>query len=311
MTSLPQGDLSFLGAEIGQMHNLVFAEPIRSVEADFPSMAIAGDNSAIAVIPPASINTQVLGGVLESDEKERKEIIEHVVSKGETFALIAEKYSISVQTILWANELSSSSKIKSGQKLIIPPITGVLYHVGKGDTLSEIAGTYKGKLDEVISFNGLLNENDIFVGDILMIPNGKMPSKPKSSYTSAQVPLGSSYFICPHTACKITQGLHYYNAIDFGGQCGDPIYVAAAGTVEKVAFGWNGGGGNYVRIAHPNGVSTYYGHVQTALVSAGQKVSQGDMIALTGGKPGTKGAGISTGCHVHFDVRGAKNPFAK
>jgi len=47
------------------------------------------------------------------------------------------------------------------------------------------------------------------------------------------------------------------------------------------------------------------------LVSSGQEVSQGEMIALIGGKPGTPGAGLSTGCHVHFGVRGSRNPFAR
>jgi len=137
-----------------------------------------------------------------------------------------------------------------------------------------------------------------------------MPAKTSVS-TSNNIPIGSSYFICPHIACHITQGLHWYNAIDFGGKCGDPVYAAAGGTVLTVDYGWNSGGGNNVKIEHPNGVVTYYGHIQKALVSAGQQVSQGDMIAIMGGKPGAEGAGISTGCHVHFDVRGAKNPFAR
>jgi murein DD-endopeptidase MepM/ murein hydrolase activator NlpD len=81
--------------------------------------------------------------------------------------------------------------------------------------------------------------------------------------------------------------------------------------VQKIKYGWNGGGGNYITILHPNGVVTYYGHIAAALTSVGQEVSQGTAIALMGGKPGTTGAGISTGCHVHFDVRGSANPFAR
>ncbi len=183
-----------------------------------------------------------------------------------------------------------------------------MYFVEKGDTLSDIAKKYKGEIAQVVDFNGLSGEGDIFVGDILIIPGGIMPANPKP-YVSALVPLGLSYFICPHVNCYITQGLHWYNAIDFAGKCGDPVYAAAAGVVQRVAYGWNGGGGNNIRIEHPNGVITYYGHIQKSLVSIGDQVSQGDVIGLMGGKPGTPGAGISTGCHVHFDVRGAKNPF--
>ena len=209
-----------------------------------------------------------------------------------------------------ANDLTSKSKVKIGQKLIILPVTGVLYHVKKGDTLNGIAQSYKGKTSEIVEINNLSDEGDIFIGDILIIPGGKIPAK-KTTSAPSQIPVGSSYFICPTTSCRISQGLHYYNAIDFSGKCGEPIYASAGGTVQRALYGWNGGAGNYVRIIHPNGVATMYGHLQSILVSPGQTVSQGEMVGLMGGKPGTPGAGISTGCHVHFDVRGSKNPFAR
>jgi len=214
---------------------------------------------------------------------------------------------------LWANNLSSRSTLKVGQKLIILPVSGVVYHVKKGDTLSAIAKTYQGNVKEIINFNDLSDEGDIFVGDIIIIPNGKMPPvrRTRNYVQSKQTPIASNYFICPHSACRISQGLHWYNAIDFDGECGDPIYAVASGTIQRVKYGWNGGAGNYITILHPNGVVTMYGHIATSLVKPGQKVSQGQIIALMGGKPGTPGAGISTGCHVHFSVRGARNPFAR
>lgn len=291
----------------------LFAKPVKNFVRESPKMTLIQGNSLVGISPPEAVTPQVLGSILggiETETEARNEIIEYIVETGDTLSSIAAKFEISLETILWANDLTSKSVIKPGQKLIILPVSGVLYHVKKDDTLSEIAQTYKGKTDEIISLNGLSGEGDIFIGDILIIPNVKMPPKPAPTY-QAQIPLGSSYFICPQAACRITQGLHWYNAIDFGGKCGDPIYAAAAGTVQRIMYGWNGGAGNYVTILHPNGVVTMYGHVQTSLVVPGQEVSQGDIIALVGGKPGTPGAGKSTGCHVHFDVRGARNPFVK
>jgi murein DD-endopeptidase MepM/ murein hydrolase activator NlpD len=93
------------------------------------------------------------------------------------------------------------------------------------------------------------------------------------------------------------------------------IYAAAAGTVLNVKLtkstsrGAFGGAGNTITILHPNGVVTSYGHIAVSLVNPGNPVSQGQAIALMGGKPGTAGAGLSTGCHVHFQVSGAVNPF--
>ncbi len=317
LKSLSLRDFSFLTAATTTKlpSQGLFIEPPINFVRESPEITFIQSNSIVGVSPPMTIHPQVLGSVLGGGGEEiarRRAIVEYVVESGDTLSFIATKFDISLETILWANDLTSKSIIKIGQKLIIPPVSGVIYHVKNGDTLGEIAETYKGEIEEIIIINELSNAGDIFIGDILIIPDGKVPPPPKKSYyVSSQVPLGSSYFICPHLACKITQWLHWYNAIDFGGKCGDPIYAAAGGTVQKVKYGWNRGAGNYVRILHPNGVATGYGHISTSLVAAGQKVSQGEAIALMGGKPGTPGAGISTGCHVHFSVHGARNPFAR
>ena len=292
----------------------LFARPAKNFLRESPKMTFIQDNSVVGLSPPATITPQVLGtllGSLEDDIERRNEIIEYVVGSGDTISSIAIKYDISLDTILWANDLSSKSIIKIGQKLIVLPVSGVVHHVKSGDTLSEIAKTYKSSSSEVIAFNELSSEGDIFIGDILIISNGEMPPPKSAYYASSQVPIGSSYFICSTADCRITQGLHWYNAVDLGAKCGSPVYAAAVGAVQRVDYGWNSGAGNYITILHPNGVVTMYGHIQKSLVSSGQAVSQGEMIALIGGKPGTPGAGLSTGCHVHFGVRGARNPFAR
>jgi len=278
-----------------------------------PDLSIIQENSLLGVSPPTTFSPKVLGSLIGSSEPEtKKEIIEYIVQSTDTLWEIAENFGISLNTLLWANNLKENSIIKPGQKLIILPVSGVIHHVKSGDILSEIAKIYKGKVAEIIAFNDLSESGDIFVGDILIIPNGVMPPPPVQPSPSL-VPLASSYFICPISPpCKITQGLHWYNAIDFShGQCGDPIYAAAQGTVLKTKYGWNNGAGNYLTILHPNGAVTNYGHLQSVLVSPDQPVSQGQMIALMGGQPGTPGAGKSTGCHLHFGVSNARNPFAK
>ena len=306
-------DFSLL-ASAAKSGETLFAQPSNNFVRESPNMSFVQNNSLLSVSPTSTIDSDVLGTVLggiddEDMTDERKGILEYIVENGDTLSSVALKFNISLNTVLVANELSSKSVIKSGQTLIILPVTGVIYHVKKGDTLSEIAKFYKGEVSEIIDINELSGEGDIYIEDILIIPNGKIPVVSSPSYTN--IPIGSSYFIAPVSPVHITQGLHWYNAIDFGAKCGSLIYASAAGTIQKVDYGWNGGAGNYVRIIHPNGVVTTYGHVQTILVVQGQYVSQGEIIALVGGRPGMAGAGISTGCHVHFDVRGAKNPFAK
>ncbi len=82
---------------------------------------------------------------------------------------------------------------------------------------------------------------------------------------------------------------------DFAIACGTDVFAAAGGTVTFA--GWHsGGGGNRVVIDHGNGLSTSYNHNSSLVVKVGQKVSRGELVALSG----TTGA--STGCHVHFEV---------
>ncbi|MDO8264846.1 MAG: LysM peptidoglycan-binding domain-containing protein [Candidatus Parcubacteria bacterium] len=294
-----------------------FLIPKQAVK-ESPDLFLIQKNSLAAVSPAITINSQVLGAIAvgaELDETQ-KEIIEYAVEPGDNLWTIASKFNISLNTILWANEINQNAAIQVGQKLVIPPVSGVIYHVQKNDTISAVAQTYKGNINEIIAFNDLSAGGAIFIGDILIIPNGTMPSK---AIPQSYIPLASSYFMCPlGSSCRLTQRLHWYNAVDFSnGNCGSPIYASAAGNVLKVALTnsrskWaNGGSGNYITILHPNGVVTYYGHLQTTYVNVGDYVSQGRVIASMGGEPGMIGAGNSTGCHVHFGVRGAANPFAR
>ena len=93
----------------------------------------------------------------------------------------------------------------------------------------------------------------------------------------------------------ITGAQRFHSGIDIGGDYGDAICAAQAGTVEYA--GWISGYGNAVIINHGGGISTLYGHCQSLNVSVGENVSQGDVIAYCGS------TGNSTGPHCHFEVR--------
>jgi len=298
-------------------HKLVFVGPNPELK-PAPDLLMVQGTALKGSSSPVNVKFSSLGSIggefEEADKNTRKEIIDYTVQEGDTLSSIAEKFEVSLNTLLWVNDLNKNSKIKIGQKLTILPVSGVLYEVQRGDTLSGIAKTYQGDINEIITVNDLADEKDIFFGDSLIISNGVMPPPPKVASTqSSLTPLAASYFICPiGSPCHVTQGLHRSNAIDFSnGKCGDYIYAAAGGEVSKIKYGYNNGAGNYILISHPNGVVTHYGHISASLVGVGDKVYQGQIIALMGGQPGTPGAGLSTGCHLHFGVAGAVNPFAK
>ena len=91
-------------------------------------------------------------------------------------------------------------------------------------------------------------------------------------------------------------------AIDLRAAQATPVKAALPGFVARTRDG--GLGYSYVMIIHADGLSTVYGHISRILVKEDEFVNQGDIIALTGGLPGTPGAGrLTTGPHLHFETR--------
>ncbi|KMO86789.1 peptidase M23 [Megasphaera cerevisiae DSM 20462] len=131
------------------------------------------------------------------------------------------------------------------------------------------------------------------------------PADSGGSAPSYQATSGSGTFIWPVNGV-ITSPFGYrthpifgtsifHSGIDIGVDYGTPVHAADSGVV--VDAGWISGYGYAVIIDHGNGLSTLYGHNESLAVSAGQSVSQGQVIAYAGS------TGNSTGPHVHFEVR--------
>jgi len=282
----------------------LFSSQVSAIPLETPDLKIIQNNTLGAIAAPSVMSGKVLGDVFGGNQNQ-KSVTDYTVQPGDTFRSIANANKISINTLLWVNNLTSSSILKVGQSLTILPVDGVLHPVRSGDTIFAIAQTYKAQSQNIISYNNLANQDDIYIGDILIVPSGVMPKK-SISVNNNQIPLASNYFIFPAQGI-ITQGLHYYNAVDLANKCGTPVYATASGTVQRAVFNnaWNLGMGNYVTILHPNGTVTYYGHFQYVAVKSGDTVNVGDRIGLMGQ------TGNATGCHVHFQVVGSVNPLAK
>mgnify|MGYP000611685502 CR=1 FL=1 len=124
--------------------------------------------------------------------------------------------------------------------------------------------------------------------------------------------LSSSDFIWPVHNRGITAYFHdpsypfryifEHPAIDIKSSQGSPIKAANSGYVGKVVI--NGTKYGYIMLIHGNGFSTVYGHTTKSYVTEDQYVAKGEIIGLSGGMPGTPGAGnLSTGPHLHFEIR--------
>ena len=237
------------------------------------------------------------------------EIRVYTVREGDTLSQVAEMFDVTTNTIMWANDLTKSTSIQPGDTLVILPIAGVRHVVKSGDTISTIAKKYDGDTDEILAFNQLESADELSVGDTLIIPGGAMHQAPVRGSHAVPVSVSgnlaaSTGFVHPAPGSVKTQGIHGYNAVDLAGSWGSGIRAAAAGEVIVAkGSGWNGGYGNYVVIRHSSGAQTLYAHLSSLSVGVGAYVSQGEVIG------GMGSTGRSTGTHLHFEVRGARNPF--
>ncbi len=244
----------------------------------------------------------------------RSKIETYVVQAGDTIGTIAQKFDLSINTILWANGLTGSSTIKPGQSITILPTSGVSHTVKNGETVTQIAKKYQVDPATIIEGNKLASAADIQVGEVLIIPNGINPTtvipRPRQQQSLGSIiqdilvpgqagisqELGGK-FLWPVLSRRITQYFKLrHTGVDIGDKIGNPIYAAENGRVERA--GWNNGGyGNYVIINHGNGIQTLYGHQSKILVKAGDTVARGQQIGMIGS------TGRSTGPHLHFEVR--------
>lgn len=231
------------------------------------------------------------------------EIRVYTVKSDDTLSQIADMYGVTTNTIIWANDLKSSTDIHAGDTLVILPIVGVKHTVKEGESLSKIVEKYDADLAEVLDYNNLASAGAIAAGDELMIPGGEI-AIPKSVAVASGGSGGSTNFSHPVPGAIRTQGIHGYNGVDLAAAYGTAIRAAAAGEViVSKSGGWNGGYGNYIVIKHASGAQTLYAHLSSNSVSVGQWVSAGQTIGAMGN------SGRSTGTHLHFEVRGGYNPF--
>jgi murein DD-endopeptidase MepM/ murein hydrolase activator NlpD len=239
------------------------------------------------------------------------ETTEYRVVEGDTVSSIAQKFGVTIDTIMWENSLKSVDAIKVNQILEILPVTGVRYKVKRGENIYGIAKAHQVNAQNIIDypFNTFTNDETfaLSAGQELIVPSGIKPKEivlDTRSYLArkvAPVPgvVGEGNFMWPTSGYISQRYSWYHRAVDIANP-GNPSVVAAQGGTVVIAR-WNGGGyGNYVVIDHGNGYSTLYAHMlnRSMVVKAGQVVKQGQKLGLMGS------TGRSTGVHLHFEVKG-------
>jgi len=239
------------------------------------------------------------------------------VQPGDTPASIAKHFNITVETVLAVNDLRYGDYISPGEVLLILPVSGILHQIQADESLSDIASRYGVTSDEIAKYNLLAADgSNLEEGQLIIVPNGKKYIGMAPLAYGKSLANYDDYYSFPTTGHNWGR-MHDNNGVDISNSCGTEIFAAASGRVIEVSVSesrssrLNGGYGNLIKIVHPNGTTTLYSHLLAALVNVGDQVAKGQLIAWMGGRPGSPGAGNSTGCHLHFEVRGARNPFVR
>ncbi|MFH1838295.1 MAG: peptidoglycan DD-metalloendopeptidase family protein [Candidatus Kuenenbacteria bacterium] len=238
--------------------------------------------------------------------------IQYIIKARDVISGIAKKFNISINTILWENNLKDYSIIRPGDELTILPVTGVVHKVSEGESLEKIAKKYKVAVEEILKINELADNGNIRINQKIIIPGGEkyFPSIfPKKELAKKEWRLESllnkfipskdkGNFIWPTSGHRMTQYFHWgHPGVDISGKnYSSPIYASADGIIGQVIYS-NRGYGNHIIINHRNNTKTLYGHMSKIFVENGQRVKKGQVIGLLGS------TGRSTGPHLHFEIR--------
>lgn len=225
---------------------------------------------------------------------------EYTVVAGDTLSGIATKHGIDTTTLAFANELNINATLRVGRSLLVPALPGAIHTVRRGDTLWDVARGYGASVSAITAANPHVNATALRLNEKILIPGVKPRNTAVGLPASSSSSTGTG-FAWPASG-RITSAFGprwgaFHAGIDLGVRTGSNIKASVAGTVTF--SGSAGGYGLLVKISHTGGYETRYAHNSKLLVKPGDKVSAGQVIALSGN------TGASTGPHLHFEIRRA------
>ena len=231
----------------------------------------------------------------------------HVVQRGDTVYSIARRYSVPVDALQRANDISDPSRISVGLRLVIPNT----HKVERGETYYGISRRYNITVAALLAANSRSESTLLRVGDVLFIPAviGTSPVadvapatgpttvvRPSGGGISSQVAptvtLNGAADLWPHPGrLSIMEGK--FPGIRIDGRRGDSVVAVAAGQV--IYSGPHSSFGRVVFVQSASGFIYVYGGNDDLLVTVGDRVQVGSAI-------GTVGTSTSGGSHVFFTV---------
>lgn len=233
--------------------------------------------STDAVVPESIITDNSIDNVNPSSIRDlvTSQIKVYDTVAGDTLSTVAQKYGISTDTIIWANNLKDTN-IKPGWNLIILPTSGILHKVQPNDTLPSIAAKFHGNVDRIIAYNGLQDVNDIEPEELIIIPDGKIINPPKAKAIQNTVKGRLVYEPSVDEDISIVGKAHRFP----WGQC--TYYVA---TQTKVP--WGGNANQWMRNAPAFGAKIGYTPFVGSIIVTNENRRYGHVAWVIGVGSGT------------------------
>ncbi|PXV91789.1 murein DD-endopeptidase MepM/ murein hydrolase activator NlpD [Lachnotalea glycerini] len=276
-----------------------FEEEVEVVETYVPVESILDLDTAISMV---------------TNDQEQNKIYE--VASGDCLSVVAEKNNTTVAKIVEMNEqLDADSVIQIGDEIVVTvpePELSVLvaeqttyeeeyevaveyiendsWYTTKQEVKQEGSTGYREVTAKITKRNGEETNREVLNEDVIT------EAVPTIIEIGTQEP---PTFIKPITGGNFSSGFgkrwgKMHKGIDWSCPIGTAVKASCGGQV--VSAGWSNGYGYCITIKHSDGKQTRYGHLSKILVSAGDNVSQGEKIALSGN------TGRSTGPHIHFEI---------
>ena len=192
----------------GVASNQVVLDNVAQQQLDQHISDITGVESTAATVTDYDTSSVTKQQIIETNDITTHDVLTHTVKDDETIESIARDYGVNVNTIKWANDLTSDTLAKD-DKLSIPPVDGVLHKVEDGDTVKKLAEKYDATEDDIIAFNDA-EIDGLKEGRKIVIPNGTKPDPVVSSPTYASAGTSSySYTPRPSYGSSYNYMTHY------------------------------------------------------------------------------------------------------
>ncbi|HWQ59891.1 MAG TPA: LysM peptidoglycan-binding domain-containing protein [Candidatus Fimivivens sp.] len=267
-----------------------------STAVDLSALSAADENAAFQ--SGALLSSQTENSIAR-DPEEGGGVSIYTVTEGDTVSGIAAKFGITVNTILWANDLDNVDSIKPGDQIFILPVAGLSHVVASGDTIDSIATKYKADREKIIAYNGLPANGELSSGESIVIPGGykELPKPVEDTAGIARRQYASS-----SSAGTVTDVSGGYRQLDGKAGAGHrfPYGYCTWYVAQKRYVPWGGNAGTWLFNARSMGYRTgraptrgaivvttenrYYGHVALVESVSGDSITVSEMNYVKWGK---------------------------